>query len=154
MRRVEHLVRQVGGECNQFGCGMPCGIDTSGDGIVAFQIDLGDFAVADDDSAPSGDTSVKQHVVSLVVLIAVTVDALALRVVAADLVVEDLCLFERGEITLSNLHVVIDDIRWLDEAIGQIFVDRLIGHMYLERGERQPLVLFLSPNLYLEAFAL
>ena len=60
----------------------------------------------------------KEHIVSLVVLVAVTVNTLAfLPVNTGNLIVEDLRLFERGEVALCNLHKGPCDIRWLDEAI-------------------------------------
>ena len=60
----------------------------------------------------------EKHIVGLVVLIAVAVDALAYcLVITGDLVVEDLALFERGEVALGNFHVRPCDIRWFDEAI-------------------------------------
>ena len=97
----------------------------------------------------------KEHVVGFVVLIAMAVNALAYCfVVHGDFVVEDLSLLERGEIALGYLHVIPCDIRWLYEAIRQIFVDGLFGYMYFKRVKRQPFALFLSPNLYLNAFAL
>ena len=97
----------------------------------------------------------KEHIVSFVVLIAMAVNTLAYCfVVHGNLVVEDLSLFKRGEIALGYLHVIPCDIRWLDEAIRQIFVDGLFGYMYFKRVKRQPFALFLSPNLYLNAFAL
>ena len=60
----------------------------------------------------------EEHVVRPVVLVAVAVDALAYRlVVHGDLVVEDLCLLERGEVALGDLHVGPCDVRWFDEAV-------------------------------------
>ena len=96
----------------------------------------------------------EEHVVGLVVLIAVTVDALAdLPVVHGDLVVEYLRLLERGDVALGNLHIGPCDIRRLDEAVRQVLVDRRLGHMYLKRVERQPFPLLLSPDLHLDALA-
>ena len=60
----------------------------------------------------------EEHIVGLVVLIAVAVDALAYPIVIhGNLVVEDLRLLKRGEVALGNLHVGPCHIRRLDEAI-------------------------------------
>ena len=96
----------------------------------------------------------KEHIVGLVVLIAVTVDTLTdLIVVHGNLVVEDLRLLKRGEVTLGNLHIGPCDIRWLDETIRQIFVDGFFSYRYLKRVECQPFAPFLSPDLHLDVFA-
>ena len=97
----------------------------------------------------------EEHIVGLVVLIAVTVDALAyLIVIHGNLVIENLRLFKRGEVTLGNLHESPCHIRRLDEAIRQVFIDRFFGNLYLERAERQPFVSFLTPYLDLDALTL
>ena len=47
----------------------------------------------------------KEHIISLVVLIAMTVDTLPLAPVnGGNLVIENLCFFECGEVALGNLH--------------------------------------------------
>ena len=97
----------------------------------------------------------EQHVISLIVLIAVTVNTLSLSlVVHCNLIVEDLCLFKRGKITLSYLHICPSHIRWLNQAIRQILVDGLFGYLYLKRVERQPFFILLSPYLYFKALTL
>ena len=97
----------------------------------------------------------EEHIVGLVVLIAVTVDALAyLIVIHGNLVIENLRLFKRGEVTLGNLHVCPRHIRRLDETIRQVFINRIFGNLYLERAERQPFVSFLTPYLDLDALTL
>ena len=108
--RMEYLVRLVGRKGNQLGGWVPCWIDARRDGIVALQIDLRYLAVVHDDGTSTGDPSMEEHVVGLVVLIAVAVDALAFWIVAADLVVENLCLFKRGKVALGNLHIVVHDV--------------------------------------------
>ena len=96
----------------------------------------------------------EQHVVGLIVLIAVAVDTLAYRIVVhGNLVIENLCLFERGEIALGNLHVSPCNIRGFDETIRQIFVNGLFGYLYLKRIKRQPFAVFLSPDLNPDALA-
>ena len=134
---------------------MPCGIDTWGDGIVTLQIDLRNLAIVDDDCSCISETHVEEHVVRLVVLIAVTVDTLAFRpVITSDLIIENLSLFKRAQIALSNLHEIPCHIRRFNEAIWQIFVDRFWRHLYFKRNKCQPFVPFLTPHLYLEALAL
>ena len=60
----------------------------------------------------------EEHIVGLVVLIAVAVDALTdLPVIHGDLVVEDLCLLKRGEVALGYLHEGPCHIRRLDETV-------------------------------------
>jgi len=98
---------------------------------------------------------VEEHVVGLVVLVAVAVDALALRpVIHGYLVVENLRLLERGEVALDNLHEAPCGIRRFDEPIRQVFVDRLSGNMNLKRTERQPPGVLPAPDLYLDVATL
>ena len=102
---MESLSCPVGREGNQFGSWMPSRVDTRRNGIVAFQINFFHLAVVHNHSGRIRETHMEEHVVGLVVLIAVTVDALAYPVVVhGNLIVEDLCLFESGDVTLGNLH--------------------------------------------------
>ena len=97
----------------------------------------------------------EEHIVGLVVLIAVTVDALAyLIVIHGNLVIENLRLFKRGKVTLGNLHVCPRHIRRLDETIRQVFINRIFGHIYLKRGVRQPLAFLLTPDFNLETLTI
>ena len=71
----------------------------------------------------------EEHVVGLVVLIAMTVDALTdLPVIHGNLVVENLRFFERGEIALGDFHEGPGNIRRLDEAVRDIIIDGLLGY--------------------------
>ena len=88
----------------------------------------------------------EEHIVGLIVLIAVTVDALSFfPIIHCNLVVEDLRLFECGEVTLSYLHKAPCNVCRLNETIRQIFVDRILGYMYFKRFEGQPFAILLSP---------
>ena len=135
---------------------MPGRIDTRRDGIVALQVDPRYLTVVHDDGTAVGQTHVEEHVVRLVVLIAVAVDALAfLSVVHGDLVVEDLRLLKRSEVALGNLHKGPCYIRRFDQTVRHIVVDGLRGNADLEGIERQPfIVLLLSPDFHLDALAL
>ena len=132
---------------------MPCWIDTGRDSIIALEIDLRDLSIVHNDCAATGGASMKEHIVSLIVLIAVTVDALPLGIVAGNLIVENLCFFKRSDVALGYFHIVVDDIRRLYEAVGNVFVDRFLGYIDFKCLERQPLALFLSPHLYLHALS-
>ena len=135
---------------------MPGRVDTSGDRIVALQIHSRHLAVVDDDSTSIRQAHVEEHIVGLVVLIAVAVDALPLRpVIHGDLIIENLSLLERGEVALGNLHVGPRDIRRFDEAIRNIIVDRFLGYIDIKGRERQPFIVFLlSPDFHLDVLAL
>ena len=88
---MKRLARLIGREGYQLGFRMPRRINTRRNGIVTLQIDFRDFAVVDYNGTAIREAHVKEHIVSLIVLIAVTIDALALLpVVTGNLVVEDL----------------------------------------------------------------
>ena len=96
----------------------------------------------------------EQHVISLIVLIAVAVNTLSLSfVVHCNLIIEDLCLFKCSKMTLCNLHISPCHIRWLNQTIGQILVDRLFGNDDIKRVIRQPFTIFLAPYLYLQTLS-
>ena len=78
----------------------------------------------------------KEHIVSLVVLIAVAVDALPSSYVStSNLIVEDLRLLERGKMALGYLHETPGNIRWLNQTIRHVFVDGFLGDADFKRGE-------------------
>ena len=49
--RVKSLTCSIGREGYQLGSGVPCRIDTSRDGVVAFHIDSGNLAIVNNHSA-------------------------------------------------------------------------------------------------------
>ena len=133
---------------------MPCGIDTRGNGIVTLHIDFRNLAIVHNHSTTIRKAHVEEHVVGLVVLVAVTVDALAyLTVVHGNLVVENLRFFERGEVTLGDFHEGPGDIRGFDEAVRDIIIDGLLGYTDFKGVERQPFAPLLPPNLNFETLA-
>ena len=78
----------------------------------------------------------KHHIIRLIVLIAMAVYALAFcTIIHRNLVVEDLCLFKRGDITLCNLHKAPRNVCRLYETIRNIFINRLFSHLYLKSLE-------------------
>lgn len=107
---MEELARGVGREGDELLGRVPRRIDAGADGVLALEIDLRDFAVVDEDSAAVGHADVEEHVVGVVVLIAVAVYALAFLVVARHLIVEHLRFLEVGEVALGDLHVFVDDV--------------------------------------------
>ena len=152
---MESLSCLVGREGYQLSCRMPCGIDATRDGIISFQIDSRHFTIINDNGTGISQTHMEEHVVGFIVLIAVAVDTLAnFVVIHGNLVVEDLSLFKRGKVALGNLHEGPCHIRWFNESIRQVFVNWIFGYTYFKRIERQPLALFLSPNLYLDTLVL
>ena len=135
---------------------MPGRIDTSRDGIVALHIHSRHLAVVHKNGTAIIEAYMEEHIVGLVVLITVAVDTLTLlNVSTGNLIIENLSLFERGEIALGNLHETPCDIRGLYEAIRNIIVDRFLGHIDIKGRERQPFIVFLlSPDFHLDALAL
>ena len=151
---MERLTRQIGREGNQLLGGMPGRIDARGDGIVALQINLRYLTVVHNDGTAVGQTHMEEHIVRLIVLVAMAVDALAdLTVVHGDLIVEDLRLLERSEVTLGNLHKGPCYIRRFDQTVRHIVVNGFRGNADLEGIERQPFALLLAPDFHLDTLA-
>ena len=97
----------------------------------------------------------EEHIVGLVVLIAVAVDTLSfLAIVAGDGIVEYLVLVEVGDIALGNRHIAPCHIGRFDETIRDILVDRICSNIQFKRTEREPLTLFLAPYFYLDRLSL
>ena len=153
--RMECLTGQIGREGNQLLCWMPRRIDTRRNGIVTLEIDFRHLAIVDQHRAAVRQTHMEEHIVGLVVLIAVAVDTLSfLAIVAGDGIVEYLVLVEVGDIALGNRHIAPCHIGRFDETIRDILVDRICSNIQFKRTEREPLTLFLAPYFYLDRLSL
>ena len=97
----------------------------------------------------------KEHIVGLVILITMAVDALPfLSVDRGNLVIENLIFFKRRYVTLRDRHIAPRHVCRFDKTIGDVFIYRLFGYLYLKRFERSPPAVILAPYLNLHGLAL
>ena len=135
--RMESLTCLIGRESYQFGSWMPWWIYTRRDGIITFQINLWYLTIINNNGTTIRETYMEEHIVRFVILITVTVDTLAFSsIIAGNLIIKDLCLFEWSEVALSNLHKWRCDISRLNKTIRHIFVNWLFSYIYFKWFER------------------
>ena len=115
--RVEGLLRLVGGVGNELEPGVPAGIDAGReDGVVA-HVHLVRFALIDDDGASMALACVELHLLGVVHLVVVAVDALSVDLVAAEHVVVDDALIVVLEAALVDGELLVGDVGGRDESV-------------------------------------
>lgn len=129
MDGVEGLCSLVGRESYERQRWMPGGIDAGRECLRGLEIELdGLAAIAYDEGATPVLAHVEEHVAAIIVLVAVTIDALALRLGGDTPIIIYIARREVLEATLLDAQLLIADVGRLDETIGDIRVDAVAGH--------------------------
>ena len=96
----------------------------------------------------------KLHTLRIVLLVVMTVDALAIGTLRAEHIVVDNAFVVVLKTTLADGQLFISDIRGRNESIADIAVDGIGRHIDMERLEACPMVVFVDKNLDLNGSGL
>ena len=110
VRDMECLYRFVGRIDNELLCGMPGGIDTGREHRVVAHVDLLNLSVVGNNGAAKVLTGMELHAVRVVLLVVVTIDALALSTLCAEHVAIDDVLIIVLKTTLADGQVFVGDV--------------------------------------------
>lgn len=142
MDGVEGLRGLVGRESDERQRWMPGGIDAGREGLGGLEVDLNWLtSIAYDECATPVLAHVEEHIACIIVLVAVTVDALALGLGGETHIIIYIARREVFEATLLDAQLLIADVGWLDETVGDVRIDAIVGHGDGEWSKRDPSVL-------------
>ena len=151
--RVEGLLGLVGGVGNELEPRVPAGIDACGeDGVVA-HVHLMGLPFVDDDGSTVALTGVELHLLWVVHLVVVAVDALSVDLVAAEHVVVDDALVVVLEAALVDGELLVGHVGGRDESVADVGVDGVGRDEYLEGFVARPCPIVLCEHLHLHAFS-
>ena len=150
---VEGLLRLVRGIDDNGQGGVPGRIDTGGEQRVVSHIDLPYLTVVGDDSAPQVLTGMKLHALRIVLLVAVTVDALSLRGCRAEHIVVDDALVVVLETALADGQFLVRYIRRRDETVADVGINRVVGDIDGEGLIAHPLAVVLREHLHADGLS-
>ena len=125
MDSMEALCRLVGGVYYHVQPRMPGGIDTGREDGVIFHIHLLHLAIIGNDSTSIILTGMKLHTRRIVLLVMVTIDALAVFLETAELIIVDNALVIVFQAALVDGQCLVADKRREDETVAQITIDAI-----------------------------
>ena len=140
--RVEMLPRRVGRVGDEGEGRVPSGVDAVRGILARFQVDFPDLAIGREHCPALIAPHVELHVSFLVIiLIVMAIDASPAFLFHRPRVVDQDSFLEIGQVALVQAHVFVEHVQRLDEAIGEVGIDRLGGDVVANGGVAKPLAI-------------
>ena len=132
---------------------MPGRIYTRTDGGIRFEIHLCWHAIVNNHSTTMSLTHVELHVVGVIVLIGMAVNALSIRLTRDNHVVVDFSLIEIGKISLVDAQHFVCHVGRRNETIRDVWVDFLFSYMDGKFLECFPTTILLGKHFHLNTLS-
>ena len=127
---------------------MPGRIDTVKRTFLRFQVDLSDAIFRCQKRATFIATHMKLHIAApVVILISVAIDASTPFLLNRTAIVDQRTLIKAGQVSLAEAHVLVKDIKRLNQSVREIRINRLLGDEVFDGPVSVPCALFLDIDI-------